>query len=291
MLEQVISVAPDYALAHASLAEALLLSREFGMRSDADTFQAARLAARSAIRIQPDIAIGYRLLGFIAYWADHDFQEADAQFRRALLFGPDDAFVHFWYGNILSDHGDHRAALKALNQARLIQPGSVAIRTDLAWAQWAAGQDAVAIASLEAIARDYPNFAVVHDCLAVIMLSAGNYAGYVRHFSRYAELRDSGPLIARAHVLNHVLRRSVADTRKEIMRQAMADAALDGGHSYALPALIASVGSDRIQVHAILKLESERGVRSGNAALMLRIQRRWRSDAGISALISQGARL
>lgn len=95
LLQQVVTVAPDYALGHASLAEALLLAREFGMRSDAAAFPEARTAARTAIRLAPDLAVGHRLLGFIAYWADHDFAEADQQFRRALALDPEDGFVHF----------------------------------------------------------------------------------------------------------------------------------------------------------------------------------------------------
>jgi tetratricopeptide (TPR) repeat protein len=108
--ETVVRAAPAYAPGHATLAQALVLSREFGMRADDEAFAAARAAARQAVRLAPDMAAGHRMLGFIAYWADRDFGRADAHFRRALALDPADSYSHFWYGNMLADHGDHARA-------------------------------------------------------------------------------------------------------------------------------------------------------------------------------------
>jgi tetratricopeptide (TPR) repeat protein len=286
-LEIVVRAAPDYPLGHASLAEALVLSREFGMRRDAEAFAQARSEARAAVRLEPDLAIGHRLLGFIAYWADHDFAEADAQFRRALARDPGDALTHFWYGNVLADTGDHPAALRALNRARLLQPGSVAIRTDLAWAQWAAGQDAVAMATLRDIEKSYPDFAVMHDCLAIIALSKGDYGGYARHFARFAALKRDPALIRDADAIGRAIRRGVSAVHAEIMRQALVAVEADASRGYAWPALIASVGRQRNELRDILMLARQRRTSGGDAPLVLRVKRAWRSDPEITMLIAQ----
>jgi tetratricopeptide (TPR) repeat protein len=285
LLGQVTREAPGYALGHASLAEALLLSREFGRRRDGDAFPRARIAASTAIRLDPQLAEGHRMLGFIAYWADHDFAQSDARFRRALALDPGDALSHFWYGNVLSDHGDHRAALRQLDEARLMLPGSVAIRTDLAWAQWAAGRDGVAIAALEGIAREHPDFAVVHDCLAVIALASGDHAGYVRHFDRFAALRQDGDLTAKAHALGAALRRGADATRAEILRQALADAGADPAQGRAWPALVASAAGDRAGLRAILADADRRNEQWGSAGMVLHIERAWRADREIRTLL------
>ncbi|EJL31580.1 tetratricopeptide repeat protein [Novosphingobium sp. AP12] len=283
LLEQVVRDAPDYALGHASLSEALLLSREFGKRRDADAFPQARAEASAATRLDPALAEGHRMLGFIAYWADRDFARADARFRRSLALDPADALAHFWYGNVLSDHGDHAAALRELDQARLMLPGSVAIRTDLAWAQWAAGHDAVALAALKTIAREHPDFAVVHDCLAIIALADGDHVGYAHHFRRFAALRQDAELIARAHRLDAAMRRGASATREEIMRQAFGrDAA---AASPAWPALVASVAGDRPRLRAILALAERRGERWGDAGMVLHIARAWKADREITAML------
>lgn len=285
-LRQVVRDAPDYALGHASLAEALLLSREFGRRGDADAFPQARAEAETAMRLDPGLAEGQRMLGFIAYWADHDFAQADDRFRRALVLDPADALTHFWYGNILSDHGDHGEALRELDEARLILPGSVAIRTDLAWAQWSAGDDGAALASLKTIAREHPDFAVVHDCLAVIALTDGDLAGYVRHFRAFAALRQDPALLARAHELDVALRRGTAATRGEVMHQALAQVAHEPARTHAWPALVASVTGDRARLRAALALAESRGERWGDAGMVLRMERAWQADPEISEMLA-----
>jgi tetratricopeptide (TPR) repeat protein len=287
LLAEVVHEAPGYALGHATLAQALVLSREFGMRSDADAFAQARIAATTANRLAPRMASGHRMLGFIAYWADRDFPEADAHFRRALALDPNDAYTHFWYGNILSDHGNHAAGLKALDQARLLLPGSVAIATDLAWAQWSAGQDAVAKAALAEIVQDHPDFAIAYDCLANIALAEGDYAGYARNFARYAELKQNARLIEDARAVNEAIRESTAAGHREILRQALAAAAEDPRRNLAWPALVASVGRDRTQLLAILDDSRRHGARWGDAGIRLRLQLAWQNDPEVYARLSR----
>lgn len=287
ILHDVVQAAPEYALGHVSLAEALLLSREFGALSDADAFAQAKVAARSALRLAPDIAAGHRMLGFIAYWGDRDFAKADAHLRRALELDPNDAASHFWYGNILSDHGDHSAGLKALNQARLLQPGSIAIATDLAWAHWAAGQEAVAKAALDGIIRDHPEFAVAYDCRAIIALAEKDYAGYVRNFAQFAALRQDPALIENARRLDDAMRQGISNGRKEIMRQALAQTAQDGARNHVWPALIASVEGNREQLLAILLAAEARDERWEDAGLRLHIERAWPHDRAILAALAR----
>lgn len=287
LLEQIIRDDPLYAPGHASLAEALLLSREFGMRSNRDAFPRARLAARTANRLAPDDATGHRLLGFIAYWADHDFPEADAKFRHAISLDSNDPLIHFWYGNILSDHGDHKAALEQLNRARLMEPGSVAIRTDLAWAHWAAGHDALAISQLTDIANRHPNFAVAQDCLAIIAFVQGDYAGYAKHSARFAELKQDPFLIERAQAVTMAIRAGEPALKKEMMRQALDDASQDDSRTYVWPTMIASTERSRSQVLSILNLAENRREQWGEAGLLARIQIVWQSDPEIISLIER----
>ena len=287
VLETVVRAAPGYAPGHAALAEALLLSREFGMRPDAEAFSQARLAAQSAVRIAPTLADGHRILGFLAYWADQDFAESEVHFRQALRLNPNDAQSHFWFGNILSDHGAHTAGLQALDQARLLQPGSVAIATDLAWAQWAAGQDAVAKTALNAIVANHPDFAVAFDALSIVALAEGDFAGYARHFTRYADLKQDDRLMANARAIAAAMRVGAADGRQEILRQALAEAAQDRMRSHAWPALIASASGDRERLAAILRAADRRLERWEAAGFTLQIARAWRNDPEIAALLAR----
>ncbi|WBH14988.1 tetratricopeptide repeat protein [Sphingomonas radiodurans] len=288
ILERVTRQAPGFAPGHASLGEALLLSREFGKRDDADAFRRARHAARAAIRLDPALATGHRLLGFIAYWAENDFAEAQVRFEEALELDPDDALSHFWLGNILSDHGDHAAALTALNTARLMLPGSVAIRTDLAWARWAAGEEAPAIAALKEIARRNPSFPVAHDCLATIALLSGDDAGYVRHFAEFARARRVPLLVARAGELGSALEIGTEALHSVALSQALAELAA-GTRTRVWAVAAASIARDRATVLRLLheaEIDRERWVSVG---ALSRIRTIWRADPELIRLIEARA--
>lgn len=101
---------PGYGPGYAALAEALILSREFGSRGDRQAFPEARAAAREALRLSPSMASAHRMNGFVAYWWDQDFAAAREYFDKAIALAPNDATGHFWYGNILADHGDSAEA-------------------------------------------------------------------------------------------------------------------------------------------------------------------------------------
>jgi tetratricopeptide (TPR) repeat protein len=287
LLQEVNRRDPGYAPAYASLAEALLLSREFGMRRDRDVFPQARTAARTAVRLAPDLAEAHRALGFIAYWSDHDRPAAGAAFRRSIQLDPTQSLTRFWYGNILSDNGDLDAARRELDAARLDQPGSIAIQTDLAWARWAAGDEAGAVPVLERLAREHPDFAVVHDCLSIIRLARGDYDGYAQAFGRFAETREDPVLIAYAHDLQAAREGGTAALQRVMMDKAVADLESDGDMTRAWAGFLASVASDRPALLNLLRTADRRREIWGDAGLVRRMQTRWADDREISDLISR----
>lgn len=277
---------PGYAGGHAALAEALILSREFGIRDDASAFLDARIAARNAIRLDPNLASGYRMLGFIAYWRDQDFAESRIAFERAIKLSPDDPAAHFWYGNVLADHGDPAAALRHLNTARMMQPGSVAILTDLAWAQWSAGERGRPLATLNEIVQQNPRFAVAYDCLAIIRLEQGDYAGYAAALARFAELRFDKPLAEHAAAVQTALAKDPRAAQDLILKRALDEASADPNRTHAWSVFVASVARDREQVLTILRLADQRKERWGDAGMVLRIKQRWAGDAEIMRLLA-----
>ncbi|WP_448658128.1 hypothetical protein ACPVPU_11760 [Sphingomonas sp. CJ99] len=277
MLDRILGALPQFAPAYAARAEALILSREFGARRDDEAFRRARLDANAAVRIDPALAAGHRLLGFIAYWDDSDFIEAERRFLRAIRLDATQAVSHFWYGNILSDHGDHARAIGELNRARLMQPGSVAIRTDLAWAEWAMGAERRAELALNDIVRLHPNFAVAHDCLAIMALIRGDAPGYVRHFQAFALARGEPGLTLRSAQLASASSAGPAAVVETALGHAVSDLA-DGARSHVWAVTIASVARDHDRTVRLLAAASERQERWNEAGLVARIRAIWNSD-------------
>lgn len=290
LLREVTRRDAGYGPGYAALAEALVLSREFGMRDDRQAFPEARAAARNALRLTPSLASAHRVSGFIAYWWDQDFAAAREYFERAIALAPADATGYFWYGNILADHGDSADALRHLRQARTMQPGSVPIQTDLAWALWSAGQDDEAIAELNDLARRHPDFSVVHDCLAIIRLADGDYAGYVQGQARVAELRQSETLRQRTDKLSQALAAGAGRAEKILLQFALADRASGENRTAAWAAFVASSARDRSSLLAILREAQDRGERWRDAGLVRRVRSQWPDDTYIQAALSRLAK-
>lgn len=270
LLRDITQRAPDFAASYIALAEALVLSREFGERSDGQAFPPAQFALRTGLRLNPSLASGHRVAGFIAYWWDHDITAARQSFRHALNLAPADAITHFWYGNILADHGEFAEGIECLNRARALHPGSVPILTDLAWAQWSAGDQARPLAALQDIARDHPRFTVAHEYLAYIALITGDYAGYVAELTLLATLRMNPVLAARAAALTQALGIGPHAGHRCILQQALDDLASEPGRTSAWAVLVAAVGEGVVagQARELLEKAVRRGEHWGESGFV-----------------------
>lgn len=166
----------------------------------------------------------------------------------------------------------------------MMQPGAVAIRTDLAWARWSAG-DPAAPGELQDLARRYPDFAVIQECLAQIRYVQGDRPGHVDHVTRLARLRRDPRLLTASSALRRVAGDAAID--RLVLGQALADLAQERAPSHVWAIFVASVIGDRAQVVDLLRAADRRREHWGEAGLVARIAARWRADLEIRALIAR----
>jgi tetratricopeptide (TPR) repeat protein len=289
-LEAVTRADPAFAPAQSALADAFLLAREFGSVPDAVAFNKARRAAERARQLDPGLASSHRALGFVAYWWEHDRASAGRRFRRAIELEPDDAQTRFWYGNVLADNGESRAALRELNAARLAEPGSVPIETDLAWALWSAGRTEAAIGRLRAVLARSPDFAVAHECLSLILLSQGDYSGYLRGLAARQRARADPELAVHVSALEQAMARGgVPAVQKALLTRAVAAEGAAPFPNHAWAAFLASVAGDRGALLDILRLADRHREIWGSAGFRLHMARRWQDDREIVGLLQRRA--
>jgi tetratricopeptide (TPR) repeat protein len=196
-LNTVIGRQPKFADAYAALADAYLLSPEFGVMPPPDAFANAELAARHALAIDPDSAGANRAMGFIAYWQRQDNTAARRYFLQALDIAPGSAQTHLWYGNTLMNNGDLSAGLTQLEAARRLEPESPAIETDYAIARWDVGSDAEAIAILQNVEARAPTLSTAPYELSLISFVRGDWARYLWETEKVARLRGDADQLAR----------------------------------------------------------------------------------------------
>ncbi len=100
----------------------------------------AEQACSQAIALDPQAATGYKLRGYV-YLIEHRFERAEADFRVALKFQPDDAESRAGYGQSLSGLGQFPRAIGEFSRAVALAPESAAYRNGLCWARAGTGKN------------------------------------------------------------------------------------------------------------------------------------------------------
>ena len=131
---QALEIDPDYAQAHAGLADAYSLMANYGYLLPDEAFPKAESAARQAIEINPELAAAHTSLAFVLnnYEPERDSDEAERRYRMALELNPNYATAHHWYSNLLEETGRSEQAFQQAKRAVQLDPLSPIILSNLA---------------------------------------------------------------------------------------------------------------------------------------------------------------
>jgi serine/threonine protein kinase/Tfp pilus assembly protein PilF len=120
MYNRAVEIDPEYALAHAGIADACSSlytywdAREFNLRQ-------ADIASRRALELEPDLAEAHVARG-IAVSLTKQFTEADQEFETALRLNPKLFDAAYFYGRGLKSQGRNAEAAKMFERASLLRP-------------------------------------------------------------------------------------------------------------------------------------------------------------------------
>ena len=101
---------PEYALAHAGLADSYI-QLAGRVRPPREVMPKARAALERALSIDPNLAEAYSSLGQVKLFYEFDWEGARTEFRRALEKNPGSPLVHQMNGLFLSSQGRPEEAL------------------------------------------------------------------------------------------------------------------------------------------------------------------------------------
>jgi TolB-like protein/Tfp pilus assembly protein PilF len=111
-LEQAIALDPDFALAHAELAEALTLMSLYGIVFPADIAERARRAASRALELDPGLVATQIALALYYHIVEFDRARTTAAYARAIALDPMDVDARTFQAtfDFCYIHGDHERA-------------------------------------------------------------------------------------------------------------------------------------------------------------------------------------
>ncbi len=198
--QRAIDADPEYAPAHAGLADSHALMASSGVALPHEAYPAARAAALRAIELDPALAEGHASLGLVRLNYDWDWEGAEREFTRALELNPSYSTARQWYSSFLSSMARHEEAIASAQQASALDPFSITatIRVGIAYSH--ALRHEQAAATLErAMAMD-PGYLHSYSWLTMAYLGLGRHDDALRIAeTAYAASRNAPgfrPLIA-----------------------------------------------------------------------------------------------
>lgn len=131
--EAALTADPDYAPAHAGLADNYCLFAFLGVPQTKEIYRRARESAEAAMRIDHRLAEVHVALAGVHRLCDWNWQAAEVGYRKALELNPNYARGHQLYAAHLAAQGRAEEARERVKAALELEPLSLAISADAAW--------------------------------------------------------------------------------------------------------------------------------------------------------------
>jgi TolB-like protein/DNA-binding XRE family transcriptional regulator len=133
--EQAIDKEPNYARAHAGLADCYVTlgSWENGTMPPIEAMAKAKEAASKALDLDNSLAEAHTTLAYRTTHHDWDWAGAEAQFQHAFELNPNYAVCHHWYSHYLTAVGRTEESLKASKRCLELDPLDLVINIHMAW--------------------------------------------------------------------------------------------------------------------------------------------------------------
>jgi len=235
--QQAIALDPNYALAHAGLADsyALLGAVEYGALPPSEAMQKGRAAAVRALQLDDALAEAHASLGYIKifYW---DWQEAEKEYRRAIELNPNYSTAHHWYGHYLTAMGRFSEALVELQRAQELDPLSLAISAGMGWHFYLTRQNKRAIEEYRKTLEMDPNFYMARFLLGLAYEQEAMYEEALAEY-HLAEQLSGGSLAMRAAPAHAYAMLGRRDEAQRVLDEIQGLSS----HSYVSPYHIASI--------------------------------------------------
>ena len=197
--DKAVELKPDYALAHAGLADCYNMLASYGQRPPAEAFALARVEAGKALDLDDNMAEAHTSLAFALFRGDWKWSAAENEFRIAQSLNPKSAQAHQWYSVMLSALGRSERALSEARQAQELDATSLVIRSHFGLVYFFAHQFDDSIAACQKVLELEPGFFIAQRYLGQAYAQMGKYDQAIE---KYQSAASSGSLMLRAELAN-----------------------------------------------------------------------------------------
>jgi TolB-like protein/tetratricopeptide (TPR) repeat protein len=194
-LEDAIRRDPQFAAAHAALADAHHWVAMSGQAPAGDAYRRAAAAAREALRLDPHLADAQAAVGLVQLWSEWNPAAAAESLERAVALNPSDATAHHDLAWALVALQRFDEAVAHMTRARDLDPVSPRANNDIGWLYLHIRQPSEAArACRQTLALD-PDSVEAQQCLERAHLQRGELTDALSA-ARAAVERGRGPVPA-----------------------------------------------------------------------------------------------
>ncbi|HWQ36832.1 MAG TPA: protein kinase [Blastocatellia bacterium] len=257
--QQAIEADPDYALAHAGLADCYNMLANYNALPPREAFPKAREAATRALQLDNSLAEAHTALAFAAFIYDWDWEGAEREFKKAIELNPKYAPAWQWYASYLAVTGRHDEALAAAGKAKELDPLSLIVNAHLGRMLYYAGRYDEAIEQFQKTLALDPKFFAARRYIGQAYEEMGRYDDAIRELNQAVKLSGGGALVRGE--LGHAY---AAAGRKEEARRIIAElrtASSQQGLSFLIAVIYAGLGEKDEAFEALEQAYAEKADR------------------------------
>ena len=183
--QQALAEDPDYALAHAGLADCHTLLGFYGALPTRETMPRAEAAALKALQIDPDLAAAHASIGAVECLYHWNWQAGEREFQRAIELDPAYPVAHFWYSALaLAPRGRLAEAYLGCKRAAELDPVTQVVNVGPLLVLVLQRQSDQAIEELQKMLELEPNYFWTHYLLGEVYLTNGEYGKAIAALDR-----------------------------------------------------------------------------------------------------------
>jgi len=191
--ERAVSLDPQYALAHAGLADAYSAATSTHLHPT-EGYRRGKHAASKALELNPNLADAHTALGMAIMLDEWNWPEAERHLKRAIELDPNLAQARNAYCNFLVAAARLDEAVREGREAVRLNPYAASYRLDLGYAYLVKGDLSNALAEFKAAEGLDESNSMVHLNYGWLHMLGGDAAAAERSFREAQRLRPEDPL-------------------------------------------------------------------------------------------------
>jgi tetratricopeptide (TPR) repeat protein len=191
---QALELYPNYALAHAGLADCYNMQVTYGAKPPKEAFPKAHDAAIKALGIDNNLAEAHAALAYTTFRGDWNWAEAEKEFKQAIKLNDNYASAHQWYANHLAAQSRFDEAIQETRRTQEIDKTSLIINAHFGLINYFAHRFDEAISECQKTIKLDPTFFAARRYLGMSYTQKGMYKEAIAEFEK-SMAGSSSPLL------------------------------------------------------------------------------------------------